>query len=501
MDIVLKRNFGVKTKLLSTFFAFSVIVLIILWVLQIVFLDSIYRGIKVHTIRSYADKISTLGDAEYHDYILNAAENDQLCVNIYDSGMNLIAGEHSGGRCVVHNVGKRSIRLFYDATLSFEGRSFESYLPAEEITRLLERNDFYQNLVPDFFGQNKESLSPVPSDNENDCMMISRVFQNENGEERFMLLSSVIIPVDATRNTIAFELLLISAILILLSVALAYVLSKTITRPIVQLNRASKNLAEGSFSSDGIGGYQEIEELSETLSDAASEIRQVERLRRELIANVSHDLRTPLTLIAGYSEAMRDLPGENTPENLQIIIDETTRLSELVTDLLDLSKLEAGMDQLQKEEIEVVGFVTDILKRYDKMIAQQGYTIKLEKTQDRFFVFADSLKLGQVIYNLINNAIHYCGEDKTVTVRLKGLDGNLLVEIEDNGPGIPKDKLGEIWDRYYRVDTNHEAQRVGTGLGLSIVKKVLQLHNARFGVRSEEGKGSCFWFVLPLTNR
>ncbi len=501
MDIVLKRNFGVKSKLLLSLFAFSIIILVILWVLQILCLDSIYRGIKVHTIRRYSDKITSLDDSAYDIFLLNAATDEQLCINIYDENLNLLAGEHAGGRCVVHNIGKSSVNLFFNAALSFDEKSFESYLPADDIARLLERNDFFHSFVSDFFGERKQSFSSVTSDNESDCMLVCRVFQNEDGEERFLLMSSVIIPVNATKNVIGFELLLVSAVLVILSVVVAYFLSKTITRPIVQLNSASKRLAEGEFSSDGIGGYREVEELSNTLSEAAFEIRQVEKLRRELVANVSHDLRTPLTLIAGYSEAMRDLPGENTAENLQIVIDETTRLSQLVTDLLDLSKLEAGMDRLQREEVEVVSFTRDILKRYDKMIAQHGYTIKLESNCDQIRVFVDSLKFGQVVYNLVNNAIHYCGEDKMVIVRLSADDKKLLFEVEDHGQGIPRDKLREIWDRYYRVDSNHESHRVGTGLGLSIVKKVLQLHNAAFGVRSEEGNGSCFWFVLPLLDQ
>lgn len=495
------RNFGVKAKLLITFFAFSFIILAMLWVLQILFLDSVYRGIKVNTIHTYSDKITSLDDSDYGDFILNAAEDDQLCINIYDANLNLISGEHAGGRCVVHNIGKRSVKLFFDAALSFDEMCFESYLPADDITRLLERNDFLHSFGLDLFGESKQGFSAVSSENESDCMLVCRVFNNKNGQARFLLMSSVIIPVNATRNTIGFELLLVSAVLIFLSVVMAYILSKKFTLPIVQLNSAARHLAEGEFSSDGIRGYREVEELSNTLSKAAAEIRQVDRLRRELVANVSHDLRTPLTLIAGYSEAMRDLPGENTPENLQIVIDETKRLSELVTDLLDLSKLEAGMDQLQKEEVEAVSFTKNILKRYDKMTAQQGYTIHFQSDCDQIRIFVDSLKFGQVIYNLINNALHYCGDDKCVTVRLVKKDHKLLFEVEDHGQGIPQDKLSEIWDRYYRVDSNHESHPVGTGLGLSIVKKVLQLHNAEFGVRSEVGVGSCFWFVLPLFDR
>ena len=143
---------------------------------------------------------------------------------------------------------------------------------------------------------------------------------------------------------------------------------------------------DGRFDGTDIKGYREVEELAETLQRSALEIQQVDRLRKELIANVSHDLRTPLTLISAYSEVMRDIPGENTPENLQVVIDEAHRLSTLVTDLMDLSKLEAGMEQLALERIELISFVRQILTRYEKLTGFNGYTISLETDLQSVFV-------------------------------------------------------------------------------------------------------------------
>ncbi|MBP5289360.1 MAG: two-component sensor histidine kinase, partial [Clostridia bacterium] len=242
----------------------------------------------------------------------------------------------------------------------------------------------------------------------------------------------------------------------------------------------------------------EIMELSDTLSEAAGEINKVETLRRELIANVSHDLRTPLTLITGYSEVMRDLPGENTPENLQIVIDETRRLSDLVTDLLDLSKMEAGMDSLKKERLDLVPLLREIMHRYEKLTENDGFNLSFDVDESSCYVQADSVKISQAVYNLINNAINYCGEDKTVIVRLSVSGECARLDVIDHGEGIPEEKLKDIWDRYYRVDKNHKQAKVGTGLGLSIVKEVLQLHKARFGVESRVGQGSDFWFEIPL---
>jgi signal transduction histidine kinase len=192
---------------------------------------------------------------------------------------------------------------------------------------------------------------------------------------------------------------------------------------------------------------------------------------------------------------MRDIPGENTPENIQVIIDEATRLTTLVNDLLDLSKLQSGVSEIRKEEFDITGNIKEILKRFSKLTEQDGYSILFEY-RGNATVYADEYKIYQVIYNLIINAINYSGEDKTVIVR-QIVHGNIVrIEIEDHGNGIAKDELDNIWDRYYKVDKNHKRAIQGTGLGLSIVQNILKLHEAKYGVHSTLGKGSIFWFEL-----
>ena len=241
----------------------------------------------------------------------------------------------------------------------------------------------------------------------------------------------------------------------------------------------------------------EIEELSDTLNYAAKELSKVESLRRELIANMSHDLRTPLTMISGYGEVMRDIPGENTPENVQIIIDETKRLTNLVNDMLDLSKIQSGVQELNLSEVNITQEIKNIIKRYDTLLKKDEYDIHFEYDEE-VIVEADIIKLNQVIYNLINNAINYTGEDNQVIVRQIVKNKKVRIEIIDHGPGIEKDQLPYIWDRYYKVDKTHVRSKVGSGLGLSIVKGLLELHHAEYGVESEESKGSVFWFALPI---
>ena len=201
-------------------------------------------------------------------------------------------------------------------------------------------------------------------------------------------------------------------------------------------------------------------------------------------------------MITGYGEVMRDLPGENTPENIQIIIDEASRLSTLVNDLLDLSKLQSGAIKVEKRRFCLTDSVKDIFKRYSKLIEQDGYNITFDYTEN-VCVMADELRISQVIYNLVNNAVNHCGDDKTVIVTQRLMkNGTVRIEVTDHGEGIPADKLEYIWDRYYKVDKEHKRGVIGTGLGLSIVKSILDSHNAHYGVKSTLGKGSTFWFEI-----
>lgn len=368
---------------------------------------------------------------------------------------------------------------------------------------LLEAKQQDEIMILEVEGKNKNDVPPpdapdVPFEKHiKDAKSVVCILDASSADdERYLLVSALITPVDATVNTLQVQFIYISIIFFVLAILIALIISGIVSRPIVRINSSAKELAKGHFDTEfKEDGYREIQELSKTLNYTARELGKTEELQKDLLANVSHDLRTPLTMITAYSEVMRDIPGENSPENIQVIIDEATRLTTLVNDLLDLSKLQSGVAEIKKEVFDITQNIKAILERFSKLTEQDGYTILFEY-RDNVMVFADEYKVYQVIYNLIINAINYSGEDKTVVVR-QIVHGNVVrIEIEDHGNGIAKDELDNIWDRYYKVDKNHKRAVQGTGLGLSIVQNILELHGARYGVNSTIGKGSIFWFEL-----
>lgn len=469
-----------KWKLLATFVGFTAVMLALLWLFQVVFLGRFYKAIKTLEIESSAESIvKNINSSDLQTFTENLAARNDLCILILNSSCQQIASADTLPNCRIHNMRYQDLLRLYILTLENGGTYAE---------RVTERS--FQ-LTPSW------EIRPA-EDDQKEILILSRVITLPTGEERIILLNSTISPVDATVRTLRVQLSLVTVLMILLALCISLILSRHLAKPIVKVNETAKELARGKYDIvfDG-GGYREISELNQTLNYTAGELSKVEGLRRELLANISHDLRTPLTMIAGYAEMMRDIPGENTPENVQTIIDEASRLTRLVNDLLDLSKLQAGVQKLTISTFGLTQMIRDTIGRYARMTGIDGYQIHFESDQE-VSVQADEMKISQVLYNLINNAINYTGTDKSVTVRQTVDNGWVKIEVIDTGEGIPADKLPYVWERYYKLDKTHKRAAVGTGLGLSIVKNVLELHQAHYGVNSIVGQGSVFWFALPV---
>lgn len=324
----------------------------------------------------------------------------------------------------------------------------------------------------------------------------TRDFVSSDGSLVSFVFYAIISPVNATVSTIKVQLYYVTAIMLLLSIALALIIARMVSKPIESLNRNAKILAKGNYDIQFSGdSYKEIHELSDTLNHAAAELSKVEGLRRELMANISHDLRTPLALIYGYAEMMNDFPDEITQDQTQLIMDETERLASLVNDTLDISRLESGEMQLNAEVYNLTESLGQSIGRLSSLVAKDGYSFNFQHDCE-VFVKADEIKISQVFYNLLINAINYSPSDLPIIIRQTALDQSVKIEVEDHGEGIKKEDITYIWDRYYKSGKKHKRALTGTGLGLSIVKKIIELHGGTCGVESTPGKGSTFWFQI-----
>jgi signal transduction histidine kinase len=455
-----------------------------------VFLDDFYRAIKTGQIKSTAsdmEKLVEKGDRDgLETYLYNLDYSSDYCALVFEknnaknyelvvSEEQLYKQDYSTQKvCNLNGIDDVVInKLLHNARES-----------GGEKTEVLEQNYGLYEKSETFTSMNYGKLFEVKDDN-----------------SYFVFVSGRLTPIEETVSTLQRQLLIITGVLIFLSLIVAYIIGEITSKPIHKTNEKAKKLAEGKLDIHFDGkGYLEIDELNETLNYAVQELSKVETLRNELIANMSHDLRTPLTMIGGYSEVIRDLPGEDTKENIQVIIDETKRLTNLVNNILDLSKLQANTEELKTEQFNLTELIRSTVTRLNKMIENDNYEIIFESNEE-VFVNADHDKVNQVIYNILGNAIHYTGEDKKVYVRQIVLDNRVRIEVEDTGKGIKQEDIPYVWDRYYQLKKNHKRQELGTGLGLSIVKGILELHNARYGVISEKGKGAIFYFELFIESK
>jgi len=346
----------------------------------------------------------------------------------------------------------------------------------------------------------KEIYYRVENEKSQDRIIFYGAYAQNNNEEAYIFVLSQLQPIDSVIAVIQKQFVLITLIALLMAAVIAYVIARRFSKPVEKLTNSARELALGNLNADFNckEAFFEISDLSKALNYASSEIKKAADFRRELMANVSHDLRTPLTMIKMYAEMIRDISGDNKEKrdkNLKIIIDETDRLSLLVNDILELSKIENAELDFDVKVFDICKTITRVLEKFSVMV-NKGYSFNLEAPQN-VYVVGDEARIEQVIYNLLSNAIHYTGEDLKVNIHITKKFDFAKIEIIDTGEGIPQEELSNIWERYYRTK-NHIRSQIGTGLGLSIVKNILIAHNADFGIESTLGVGSNFWFELKL---
>lgn len=324
------------------------------------------------------------------------------------------------------------------------------------------------------------------------------VLANIDGYRHVLVLSCSTIEIDMVKHMLYNRGGLSLAAVLVLTFIFAFFLANFYARPFRHLNDAAKKMATGKFDTPFIPeGPVEAVQLAKTLNHAEKEFEATEQLRRDFIANISHDMKTPLTVIRAYAEMIEAFSGEipeKRQEHVNRIIDETDRLTDLINELMELSSLQSGTMKLHYEEFSMNAMVQTVISRIRIKDISQGFDIKLY-ADTVYTVRADRQLIHRAFYNLLNNAVKYSGESKIVEIHLSPQNGQLLVQIRDYGIGMSQEDLEHIWDRFYRSPELGNTIR-GNGIGLNIVSEIFRCHNIPYGVESRKGKGSTFWFII-----
>ena len=456
---------SLTTKIWLFLILFSILIIAFLWFFQVIFIDNYYVWYKTNEINIMAKLVKKNYGKDSFENILNEIYYKKgICIELNTTDGIVYSTDNMNRGCLVE---KHNPSLVY----------------YKEKFMLSNKNDITYNIT------NEQLKSET------------LVYGIKLEENMYAFLNTSIDPIDSTIVILKNQLLIVTIIVLLLSLIIAFYISKKLSDPITSLNNSAKRLASGDYSVtfDNNSDIEEIDALANTLNSAKDALSKNDELRRDLMSNVSHDLKTPLTMIKAYAEMVRDISYKDKnkrEESLNIIIEEVDRLNLLVGDILELSSMQSNMTKLNKENFDLIELINTILNRYKIYTVTEDYIFKFNCNKDKIIINADKKKMEQVIYNLINNAINYTGSDNTVTIKVTESWKNIKVEIIDTGKGIKKEDINHIWDKYYKSEKKHKRNMIGTGIGLSIVKNIFVLHNYEYGVISKKDKGSTFYFYI-----
>ena len=451
----MKSN-SLKVQIWKYLSIFSIFILSFLWLFQVLFLNKFYEFSKIKQLDNTINLIKeSYNNNSLYSNVDNYAEDNGICIQIFTDKKIIYDSQIFNKGCMPKNVDYRDV--FIKSSLDKET---------------------YKLINPRF----------------NNEVLLKAIKLNSN---TYAFLSSSLQPLDGAVEIIKKELVIVSIMVLLFSFLIGYFISKKLSKPIEKINKTAKIMAQGDYENAYFFIDENILELNElvaTLNQTNDELTKIDELQKEILANVSHDLKTPLTMIKAYAEMVRDLTYKDDikrEDNLNVIIEETDRLNLLVNDIIELTKINNDLQNLNITEFDLVELINSIINRFSIMDANFVFKNKLA-----IIVKADKIRVEQVIYNLIINAINYTGKDKKVIINLKENDKYVHVEIKDTGKGIDEEDLKLIWKRYYKVDKKYRREKKGSGIGLSIVENILKKHKFNYGVNSIKNKGTTFYFDI-----
>ena len=475
------KSFGFR--LWSYFALFTALIFIVLWLLQIVFLQNFYDSMVINNTKAAAEKIIADGKNEdINDEIDELAHNNSILVYITDTDGNILysSDEFSGMKKKAFSVENDELQW------KKYGRHQNGYRSLPD-----GYNEFLENL-------SENSITEMQSGNY--YVYGSYIDYYGTEEKAVIYIGAVIDAVGASVTIIRIQLVWV----IVLSVAVGFILSLFIARrfsvPVGVLSKKAKKLGEKDYSGEFQKGFcTELDELSDTLDKTNEKLNESRDFQMELLSNASHDLRTPLTMIKGYAEMIRDISWEDEKqcsEDVAVIIKEADRLTAIVNEIMEYSELKAGGKTKDFEKINISRLVGRTANSFENLKKPDGMIVE-KNIDENIFVYGNESRLERALYNLMDNAARHTGESRKISIFVTAENGMAVISVRDYGIGIPENELANIWDRYYT--TRMRKGKGVSGLGLAIVRQITEMHGGKCSVDSQRGHGSTFIICLPLS--
>ncbi len=472
---------SIQRNIILSIILFSLVLIVALYLFQTLGISRVFLLYQKHHLKETAEYLEkALANEAFTDNDMYRLSSDGIKMILFDKNGKVTASNSSASDKSFYDL----IPMIREAESSKGNTSFYTSVDKKLTIPQLNQEDNIFNLED----------ATINSYNS-----LNLVYLLPEQDTSVLLLSVASEPADETVHLLRFQLYLVTFCIFALALFLCVYFSRKISKPISLINSSAKGIRRGEYTlTSNNRTLSEIRELDTTLQNATTDVAKTEHFRRELLGNVSHDLRTPLTLVRGYAELIHDFPNDQSnTEYAELIINESDRLTRLVNDMLEFSKLQDTVIPLNIETFDLCDCVSDVMSRYTH-IKDLNTTIGFHKNNERIIVSADRDRISQVLYNLINNAIDYTNNGHIDIIAEKE-NKVASVSIVDYGDGIREEDLPRIWDRYYKVDTVHKRSQISSGIGLSIVRSILEQHSVKFGVRSTKGQGSTFWFELPAS--
>jgi two-component system sensor histidine kinase VanS len=346
-----------------------------------------------------------------------------------------------------------------------------------------------------------------------DYVVLIRSLSEGNNGDRYLFVMTSLQPVGEAVGILKQYVVYLAPIILVLVIILSFIYSRIVSRPLVILSRSAARLAKldftvqpeihskdefGELSRNMIALSQNLDTALKELTHANLKLQEDEQLRKELIANISHELKTPLGIVKGFAEGLQDgVASDKRDRYLALIVNETDRMNALIMDMLELSKFEVNAIRLQPRSISMTNLIQEAADSFSQKLESKHLRIRLNHDdEEELFVMADYRRIEQVVLNLLSNAIRHAVENSVITIGIERTSaGKVTTVIENTGSHIAEEDLSRIWDQFYRIERSRDRKSGGTGLGLAIVKHILELHESEFGVMNTN-QGVAFYYTL-----